>query len=389
MNHTSPINPVILQWARATAGFSVEEVVQKLKRKKITVDTITAWENGEAFPDYIQLERLAYEIYKRPLAIFFFPQPPAEETPQQAFRTLPESEIQRLSPRLRFLLRRAKAMQINLEELYAGVNPAERQLVRDLQFSIDAPVAELARVVRQFLGIELSEQLQWRSSEAALKAWRNALENCGIFVFKDAFKEETISGFCLHDSRFPLIYVNNSKAYTHQIFTLFHELAHLLSGTGGIDTPDETYIRALDGRNKQIEILRNRFAAAFLVPDADFDQRIAQMPINEDSIRALADQYSVSREVILRRLRDKQLVSSQYYEQMVAQWRSSGKGKRSKGGDPYRTKGAYLGERYLELVFSRLYQNKISVDQLADYLGVKAKNIAGMEELLFPKGAAA
>jgi len=36
-----------------------------------------------------------------------------------------------------------------------------------------------------------------------------------------------------------------------------------------------------------------------------------------------------------------------------------------------------------------LYQNKISVDQLADYLGVKAKSIAGMEALLFAQGAAA
>lgn len=389
MNGPSPINPAVLQWARTTAGLSIEEVVQKLKRKKITAETVVAWETGEAVPDYVQLERLAYEVYKRPLAIFFFPQPPAEETPQQAFRTLPDSEIQRLSPRLRYLLRQAQAMQINLGELYGGVNPAERQIARDLRFALDAPVAELARDVRQFLGVDLREQLEWRSSETAFKEWRNALENSGVFIFKDAFKDEAISGFCLHDSRFPITYVNNSRAATHQVFTLFHELSHLLSGTGGIDTPDDAYIRALDGRNKQIEILCNRFAAAFLVPDDDFDSRVAQMPITEASISALANQYSVSREVILRRLRDKQLVSSEDYEQMVEQWQSSGSGARGEGGDYYRTKGAYLGERYLELAFSLFYQNKISVEQLADYLGVKTSNVPGMEALLFPKGAAA
>jgi len=113
------------------------------------------------------------------------------------------------------------------------------------------------------------------------------------------------------------------------------------------------------------------------------------MPINDDSVRVLAERYSVSREVILRRLLDKRLVTQQSYEQMVEQWQNEAGGRSGKGGDYYRTKGVYLGERYLELVFSRLYQNKISVDQLADYLGVKAKNIAGMEALLFPKGAAA
>jgi len=389
MTRTSPINPMVLRWARETAGLSLEDVADKLKRKTIKAETVAGWESGETSPNYIQLEALAYNVYKRPLALFFFPEPPVEETPQQAFRTLPASEIQRLSPRLRFLLRRARAMQINLEELYGGENPAERQIVRDLRFPLEAPVADLARAVREFLRIELDEQMQWRSSDAAFKAWRLVLEDCGVFVFKDAFKEEIISGFCLHDSRFPLIYVNNSKAATHQIFTLFHELAHLLSGTGGIDSPDETYIRALDGRNKQIEILCNRFAAAFLVPEADFDQRIAPMPINEDSIRALAEQYSVSREVIARRLYEKHLMTQQSYDQMVRQWRTEATGRSGAGGNYYLTQGAYLGERYLELAFSRLYQNKISVDQLADYLGVKAKSIAGMEALLFAQGAAA
>jgi Zn-dependent peptidase ImmA (M78 family) len=391
MTEISPINPQILYWARTTAGLSVDDVVQKLKRKKITSATILAWESGQESPDYIQLERLAYEVYKRPLAIFFFPQPPAEETPKQAFRTLPDSEIQRLSPRLRYLLRRAQAMQVNLYELYEGVNPAQRQIVRDLPFSLDASVDELAAAVRRFMGIELTEQLQWKSSDEAFKAWRAALENCGTFVFKDAFKEDGISGFCLHDSQFPVIYVNNSTAVTRQIFTLFHELAHLLSGTGGIDSfNDQRYIKELRGRSRQIEILCNRFAAAFLVPQADFDQHIDGKPINESTISSLANRYCVSREVILRRLLQKQLVTRIFYEQMVQKWDDDYLENKSKGsgGNYYLTQGAYLGEGYLETAFSQLYQNKISVEQLADYLGVKVSNISGMEELLFPKGTA-
>ena len=391
MSGTNPINPMVLRWARKTAGLSLDEVVHKLKRKTITTETVTDWESGASSPNYVQLEALAYEIYKRPLALFFFPAPPEEETPKQEFRTLPESEIQLMSPRMRLLLRQAKSMQINLDELHGGVNPAERQIVRDLKFTPDSPLAEQTNAVRKFLGVELGEQFRWTSPEEAFAAWRNAFETCGLFVFKEAFREDTISGFCLYDDRFPLIYVNNSKPYTRQIFTLFHELAHLLSGTGGIDKPIEIYINALRGHDKQIEVLCNRFAAAFLVPDEDFDQRIKQMSINEESVRAFAGQYGVSREVILRKLYDRNLVPQQFYEQKVEQWQNEAKGRSGGGGDYYRTKGVYLGERYLELVFSRLYQNKISVDQLADYLGVKAnaKRIAGMEALLFPKGTAA
>ncbi len=121
------------------------------------------------------------------------------------------------------------------------------------------------------------------------------------------------------------------------------------------------------------------------MPDSDFFQRIANISIDDRSIEKLADQYSVSREVILRKCLDLKLVDENYYTQKVKEWEDIAiqRPSRKSGGNPYRTKGAYLGNNYLSLVFSRYYQNKISVNQLADYLGVKAKNIPGYEALLF------
>jgi len=87
-----PVNPDMLRWARKTSGFDIDDVGVKLRRKRITSETIASWEKGTASPTYVQLERLAYEIYKRPLALFFFPEPPEEETPAESFRTLPEKE---------------------------------------------------------------------------------------------------------------------------------------------------------------------------------------------------------------------------------------------------------------------------------------------------------
>ncbi|MDI6752344.1 MAG: ImmA/IrrE family metallo-endopeptidase [bacterium] len=385
MSQTIPVNPAVLRWARKTAGLSIEEVVLELKRKSITTDTVINWEIGNGSPNYPQLETLSYKIYKRPLAIFFFPEPPVEETPKQAFRTLPEQEIQRMSSRIRYLLRQAKSMQLNLVELFEGVNPAEHQIVRDLKFAPSVSISKIITDIRKYLNVELTTQIQWKNAEDAFKAWRNALEKCGVFVFKEVFKDNSYSGFCLYDEQFPLIYVNNSKPNTRQIFTLFHELCHLLSGTGGVDKPIEGYIDFLHGNDKRIEVLCNDFAGAFLVPDDDFDRQIALLSINDATIENLANRYCVSREVILRKFYDKNLVNQQFYKQKVEEWRKK-KGKTGNGGDYYLNKRVYLGERYIELVFSRLYQNRISIKQLADYLGVKAKNVPGMEALLFQKG---
>ncbi len=388
MSQSIPVTPSVLRWARETAGVPVEEVARKLGRKRITAETVAAWEDGEGSPNYVQLETLAYEIYKRPLALFFFPEPPMEETPKQAFRTLPDQEIELISPRMRYMIRQAKSMQLNLVELYEGKNPSQSQIVRDLKFATGIPISDMVTAVRKYLNVELNEQFKWNSVGEAFKSWREAFEECGIFVFKEAFKDDLFSGFCLYDEWFPLIYVNNSKPDTRQVFTLFHELPHLLLGTGGVDKPLEGYIHFLQGDNKRIEELCNSFAGAFLVPDDDFDQRIKTVAISDSTIADLASRYCVSREVILRKFYDRRLVGKQFYEQKVKEWIKV-RVKSGKGGDYYRNKRVYLGEPYIELVFSQLYQNRISIEQLADYLGVKVKNVPGMEELLFTKGGGA
>ncbi len=383
-----PVNPDILRWARLTAGFSVDHVVLKLKRKLVTADTVEAWENGEGCPTYAQLEDLAYKIYRRPLALFFFPEPPVEETPEQSFRTLPDLEISRLSTRVRLLIRKARVLQINLFELNDSINPASRQILRELRFRPDVAVNKMAESVRMYLDIDLSTQSHWKKTDEAFKAWRDYLEEQGVFVFKDAFRDDSVSGFCLYDENFPIIYVNNSMPHTRQIFTLFHELAHLLFRTGGIDARSKDYIGLLKGDERKIEILCNQFAGDFLVPESDFNQRIVGIKVNDRSIETLAKRYHVSREVILRKLLDKNIITHNYYNDKVKSWGKTTYKKSGKGGNPYLTKGVYLGYRYLEMAFSRYYQKRITIDQLANYLGTKVQFVSGMESLFQKQGIA-
>jgi len=390
-----PVNPDVLRWARETLRLSQEEVAQRMKK---TISDIKAWERGEAAPTYIQLECLAYEIYRRPIALFFFPEIPEEEAVERTFRTLPEQELQRMPSRILYLLRRAKVFQLNLVELYDGMNPANRQILRDLNFAPSVAVTEMAQQVRSYLGVTLGDQQSWGDADDALKRWRTVLEDHGVFVFKDSFNppgkkkadsvESFFSGFCLYDTDFPVIYVNNNKAKNRQIFTLFHELAHLLMHTGGVDTRQDDYIEYLTGDNRRIEILCNRFAAEFLVPSGDFQARQAGKPIHDGAIGEWAGLYGVSRETILRRLLDWGRVSQQDYEEKTRQWRKERKESSGSGGNYYLTRGAYLGEKYIEAVFSSYHTGKVSLEQAADYLDVKTRNVAGMEEWLFEQGEA-
>jgi len=381
MSESIPVNPEVLCWARETAGFKIDDVVVKLKRKRITSETIASWEKGAASPTYVQLERLAYEIYKRPLAIFFFPEPPEEETPKESFRTLPQEEIDVLEPRLLYLVRQAKVMQENLRELFDGINPAKKQVCSDVTIHKSDTISDVAKAVREYLGVWLNKQYAITTNDKALKYWRDVLETHGIFVFKDAFKDAECSGFCLYDDVFPVIYLNNSQAKIRQIFTLFHELAHLLFRTGGIDLRRDAFIQRMRGPNKRVEVFCNKFAGEFLVPTKDIKPLIRNQTMDDNLITRLARKYSVSREVIIRKCLDLNHITKAFYEARVKEWNEErlARGKSDSGGNPYYTKGAYLGPYYIETAFGKYYQGAISKTQLADYLGMKEVHVSTFE----------
>ena len=390
MSEQIPVNPDMLRWARKTSGFDIDDVVVKLKRKRITSETVTSWEKGATSPTYVQLERLAYEIYKRPLALFFFPEPPEEETPAESFRTLPQEEINLLDPRLLYLVRQAKVMQENLKELFDGANPAKKQ-VCDITIHSSDTISDVARAVREYLVIGLNAQYALTTNDKALKYWRNVLEKHGVFVFKDAFNDEECSGFCLYEAVFPVIYINNSQPKIRQIFTLFHELAHLLFKTGGIDLRHD-YVRKMKGDNKRIEVFCNKFAGEFLVPTEDIKPLIRNKTIDNNLLTRLAKKYSVSREVILRKCLDLRYINQAFYEARVQEWNEERLTRDSSGSDKghptyYDVKGAYLGAYYIETAFGKYYQGAISKLQLADYLGMKEASVSTLEGYALHKRA--
>lgn len=367
----------VLEWARRRAGLTVADLSASFRN-------YADWEVGEGGPTYGQLEDLANKL-KVPLAVFFFPHPPATPRIEETFRTLPDATIDQLPSKMRLALRKAKAFQLNISELCGGVNPAERLITRDLSFRVGQPIENMARRARDYLGVSIEDQKGWATSEDALKNWRSALQNVGIFIFKDAFQAPDYSGFCLNDDVFPIIYVNNTTAKNRQIFTLFHELAHLLFDTSGIDSRKELLTNSDNSR--RIEVKCNAFAAEFLLPAAEFELARQGSAASEQTAEQISKQYHVSRESVLRRFLDADEVTSVDYETAVRRW-SEDRKEGGSGGDYYNTKVSYLGRRYIGLALSAFHQNRITEGQLAQYLDIKAKYISGIEEK-YLRGAAA
>jgi len=377
--HLKAVNPEVLQWARERSGMTIEEVAVELKKDESEIE---AWESADsdAAPTYGQLETLAYRLYKTPLAVFFFPEPPDEPDAQGQFRLVPGAELDGFEPDTRYAVRLAVAAQESLRELGTGAETAA--ILGAVQARRFRSLESLCTRVREELGIPLSNQTSWTSLEDAVKEWRTAVESAGVYVFKRSFKQKSTSGFSLYDERFPVIYINNSNAWARQIFTLFHELAHLLYGASGVTIAGESYLGELDPEEREIEIACNRFAGIFLVPDSDFDIRSSGMAGTEEEVDDLARYYCVSREVVLRKFHDRGRVSEEEYEARASLYNrdyEEARAQGSKGGNYYSTQASYVSKRYAELAFARYHEGRVTLGELAGHLGVKAKNIGRFE----------
>ena len=372
------LRPEVVTWARERLGYTLDALAVKRKDFK----KIAEWESGESRPTYRQLESLAKQL-SVPVAIFFFPEPPDVPNIEETFRTLTAAQFAEIPPRIRKLMYKARAFQIGLAELNDGWNPARHIATRDLRISVQDPVSFSARQVRNFLGVSLGDQFKWPNASAALQAWRAAFYNVGITVFKDAFRESGYGGFSLFDEEFPIIYVNNSNAITRQTYTLFHELAHLLLHTSGIDR-EGAFLQPFPPNKHRIEKTCVCLASAILVPDEALNEEIPAGKADKSKAEDLASKFSVSREVIFRRLRDRGLVTDLEFIDAKREWDSQfARHSGGVGGNYFRTKIAYLGKEYITLAFKRFYQDRIDEEELADYLAIKPKHIDQLEDTLF------
>ena len=377
-----------MRWARESIGLTVDEVAERLAKQPADIQS---WETGTDAPTYVQLERLAYELYKRPIALFFLPEPPEEHRPQSEFRTLPAFDLKNLESDTFLHIRKAHAYQIALAELFDGKNPAERKIWQVCPLTLSDSPEQVAVAIRQELNVTVADQMKWGDDSDALSFWRRAVEQRGVFVFKNAFKQKEISGFCLTDNEFPLIYLNNSTTKTRQIFSLLHELSHLLFNLNGLSKFDRSYIDRLPHQERRIEIFCNAVASEVLMPSADFNKQMAELPADlnlaPDLVFArLAKRYGVSREAALRRLLDLGRVDQEFYETKAEEW--TGQIKKGKsGGDWYATTGSYISDRLLTEVFGRYFRNQVSAAQAAEYLGVAPKNLHGLEERILKRVA--
>jgi len=374
------VEPAVLIWARESIGMSIDEVVKKIKG--VPINTIKGWETkkGAEKLTFAQIETLS-KIYKRPLSAFLLPAPPKEPPFPKDFRRRPSEKKQSLDPKTYLAIRKARRFQYSAIELIKELGGESKKLSIKANPS-DSPET-LAENVRTQFRIEGFRRPAPLNKEKALDEWVKILEANGVLVFQISITmNEEIGGFSLIDEDVPVIVLKRSDETSAKIFTLFHELAHLLLREGGICDLEESGVPH--------EKFCNHFAGAFLVPkDELLSHPIVKTNVktrewSENLLRDIARNFNVSREVILRRLLILGLTSKEYYDKKHKEWKSKHKepfGRRDKKTE-IKICLQERGKKYTSMVFDAYERRKIDETRVADYLGVTSDKIPKVKEAI-------
>ena len=299
------LHPEVLKALRGASGFRVEEIAKKLKTR---TDKVASVEEGKASFTLTQIKKLA-DIYKRPLAAFFSSSIP--ELPK-----IPDYRInreKRLTPDVYLAQRRAHYLLEKIKEL-------SKKRSKIPSFSEKLKADELAREFRKTLNVELIKN---RKADEILAYYKKVLEDAlTILIIEYPLKADDVRAFSIY-SDISGVVLNEDDKSSIKLFSLLHEICHLIRRTGGICSLD------IEQKDQNEEYYCNGFAAEFLVPSEDLIIEVKKYSsVDEETISQLVDTYGVSKQVIMLRLLGSGYIERNMYEEFKKKMEEGIKPKR-------------------------------------------------------------
>ncbi|NCS88087.1 MAG: hypothetical protein CO127_10295 [Ignavibacteria bacterium CG_4_9_14_3_um_filter_36_18] len=355
------INPKILRWAREEAGYDQSEIAGRVD---ITVDRYKLWENeGKNIP-LGKLKTIA-NTYQRQLAVFLLPTVPDKIFKPKDYRNLSSTES-RLSPKTLGVIREVTYLRETAFELHGETYWKERyEWIDNAKIKVNDS-ASFSLQLRELLNISIEDQMKWGTENEAYRNWRSAVEDrLGIFVFQFAMPMNEVHGFCSNNAYPYAIVTNSNHSYAGRIFTIFHELAHILRQQSGMCL----FENATEKQKDEWEC--NEFAGYFLAPE-----QFIEKTYDLRAITHYASKLKISREVYLRRMKEENKISNTMFFNLLDEIKTTYKPKTKKGFVKPEVKSrASRGVTFFTMILDAMYSNQISYTKASNALDLNISTL--------------
>ncbi|MEA3496686.1 MAG: XRE family transcriptional regulator [Bacteroidota bacterium] len=389
MRNKAIITPNILRWARETSKMPIETVALKIKVKEEKIDL---WEKGNDYPTINQLEKLS-KLYRRPISIFYLPEPPFDFQTLRDFRK--SSDFKEYSTALTFIIRDIQSKQSWISDFLK--EESEQPLDFIGKFNKNDDFKFIAKNIKKVLEID-----DHYHNNDILKYWTDKIEQKGIFVSLTSnihshlkIDIEEVKGFAITDKYAPFIFINSADSKNSQLFSLIHELAHLWINTSGVSAFNFIDFRDTKDLNKYdpIEILCNKVAAEILMPkELITDLFKPNREITPEIIERKAREIKVSSFALLVRLVNMNIISTTKFnsykkvfnEKYEAYLEKQAKKPKQKGGPSYYILKIRKNSRaFTSFIYGNYKSGKISGYEANKLLDIKVSNFKNLEKHLY------
>lgn len=371
------INSAMMKWAREYAGFThghEERLPKDIKSK------YEAWEKGENSPTWNQLREVSKK-YHIPTAFFFMDCPPNfDNLPNMInYRKLVADSIYETnSPNLINNIRKSETRR----EIYLDLlNELNEDILLFKVPKLEHDTKIFSNYIREILGISLSTQKSWYKKVNHynfLNKWKEVLnEKLGVLIFEtEGVLLEEMRALCIFHEKIPIILLNGKDSVNGRIFSLFHELTHLLLGESAICGDDE---------NTKEEIFCNAVAGEFLVPEHDLNISINGVTdlLSYNSLKKLYNSYGVSEHVILRRLLDANKISRKDYISHINSYEESFSKSSGSGGNYLNNMIKYNGKAYYSVILDAYEVGIINSLEFSKFTDLGKKQIPKLQESFY------
>jgi Zn-dependent peptidase ImmA (M78 family) len=383
------LNPEILEWARRTAGLSLDDAAREIDLKEAHgtsgAQRLAALEAGAEEPSRPLLLRMA-KAYRRSLLVFYLEKPPKTGDRGKDFRTLPGGQPPLYNPILDALIRDIRGRQSLIRSLLEDAEAEELAFIGSATTNV--PVPELAERIVAQTKFDLAKFRQQDSIEAAFAYLRFRLEDTGIFVlllgnlgsYHTNIPVETFRGFAMADRIAPIAIINDNDARSAWSFTALHEVAHLWLGDTGISG----WATGL-----AVERYCSDVAAQILLPPNDLDEFVRMGRLSFDQLVEFIGQFAgrrkISRAMVAYRAFRARAITRKLWVDLIERFgqdwlrqkeREALKQGAKEGGPSYYVVRRHrIGKALLDLAGRSIGEGVLTYTKAGRLLGVHPRNV--------------
>lgn len=356
------INPDRLRWAIRRASLSEENAIMQFPM-------LGEWLENLKKPTLNQLKNFA-EKFHVPFAYLFLDNPPAEKIPFPMFRGEAGNQ-DHFDVNVYDTVMNILSRQEWLEE-YIDENDIETcRFIGSI--GLDTPINEAVRRIRTILDLDSRWAFSLSSSDAAVSTLCQRLEEAGVFmVFNGVVGNNThrklqvneCRGFSLANEKAPFIFVNSADSKSAQLFTIIHEMAHLMLGVSAGHAGSEVLNH--DATEKYCDSV----AAEFLVPATELQTIWTNDP------KAASRRFKASELAVARRAHDIGIMSDTDYRDFwltYSQRNLIAKNTKS-GGNFYLTSVKRVGLKFGIFVRNAVNNRQLSYTQAYRLTGLYGRS---------------